>query len=335
MSIAKIAVVGCGGVSAMHFDAYRRHPERVRVVAVCDPNFESARRVQAQNQSAVAFGSLEEMIAGADWDVGIVCTPTSVREGVVRTLAAAGKHAFVEKPLADTLVEAEQLVAACADAGVQLAVDQNFRTHYPFDLARRIVAEGRLGRVLTINHQDLMFRQDGGWRADLPRYAMSVMGIHWLDGFRLLLGQEATSVTCRTHSSPQIACAGETEATVQIVFEGGAVATYVESFSSPVSRCETLITGEKGSLKLDYSGAAFWDAGAGREPSERWDNPHAGSEKPESVFAALDQLLTAIEQDSEPANSGRDNLKTVALLDAAYRSAETGQAVTLEHGRPL
>lgn len=335
MTIVKIAVIGCGGVSAMHFDAYRRHPERVQAVAVCDPNLEAAQRAGEQNGVVQAFGSVEELIQGADWDVGIVCTPTSVREPVVRALAAAGKHVFVEKPLADSWGEAERMVAACAEGGVKLAVDQNFRTHYPFDRARQVVAEGRLGRVLTILHQDLMFRQDQGWRAELPRYAMSVMGIHWLDGFRLLLGQEAASVVCHTHSSPQIACAGETEATAQIVFEGGTVATYVESFTSPVSRCETLIQGERGTLKLDYTEAAFWDAGAGREPSERWDNPHAGREKPESVFGALNQLLTAIEQGAEPPNSGRDNLKTVALLDAAYRSAETGQAVRLEQGRPV
>ena len=335
MTVAKIAVIGCGGVSAMHFDAYRRHPERIQVVAACDPRLEAAQRAQVQHGLAHAFDSVEDMIAGADWDVGIVCTPTSVRESVVRALAAAGKHVFMEKPLADTLPEAERLVAASADAGVQLAVDQNFRTHYPFDRARQVVAAGRLGRVLSIMHQDLMWRQDGGWRAELPRYAMSVMGIHWLDGFRLVLGQEATSVTCRTHSSPQIQCAGETDATALIEFEGGAVATYIESFSSPVSCCETLILGERGALKLDYSGVTLWDAGAGREPSERWDNPQAGGEKPESVFTALNQLLTAIEQNDEPANSGRDNLKTVALLDAAYRSAETGRTVMMERGRPL
>src|SRR5205823_690197 len=162
------------------------------------------------------FSSVAALIAGADWEVAVVCTPTPVREAVVSELASAGKHLLVEKPLAESYAEARRLVATCAAAGVQLAVDQNFRYHYPFDAARGLLAGGGVGRVLGVLHEDLFFRQDHGWRTERPRHALAVMGIHWLDGFRWLLGSEARTVRCQLHRSPAIRCAGETEAFLQL-----------------------------------------------------------------------------------------------------------------------
>ena len=69
--------------------------------------------------------------------------------------------------------EARRTVEACASAGVQLAVHQNFRYHYPFDLARSLVRAGRIGRVMTVLHRELLFRTDSGWRASTERHACS------------------------------------------------------------------------------------------------------------------------------------------------------------------
>ena len=181
-----------------------------------------------------------------------------------------------------------------------------------------------------------MFRQDAGWRTERPRHALSVMGVHWLDGFRRMLGDAARphSVTCRTWSSPPIRCAGETDASVRIVFTDGASVTYAQSFSSPVARTETLVFGERGTLVLGYNGAALFAGEDRREPSERWPNPYAGPNKPESAFALLNEVLTASEENREPANSGGDNLETVALLEAAYLSAERdGAPIRIEEIR--
>ena len=275
------------------------------------------------------------MIAGASWEVAAVCTPTPVREAVVRALAAAGKHLFVEKPLADSYEEACRMVTACQDAGVKLAVDQNFRYHYPFDQARALIAEGRIGKLVGITNYDLQFRQDRGWRVQSPRHTLSVMGIHWLDGFRWLLGCEARSLLCRTHRSPAIDCVGETDAVMQIAFENGVTVSYTQSFSSPLATTRTLILGEAGMLALDYDGLALFVRGAAHSPAEQWANPYAGPNKPESAFIGLNHLLTALETGGEPPNSGQDNLCTVALLDAAYRSAAKDRLISFEGGLPV
>jgi len=332
--VFEIAMVGCGGVSPMHLQGYAAHPARVRVAAACGPDAARAEAAKQQWQIPAVFHSVEEMIRGAEWDVAIVCTPTPVREAVVQQLAAAGKHVFVEKPLADSLEEARRMVDRCEKAGVKLAVDQNFRYHYPFDEARELIAAGRIGKDIGVTHQDLFFRQDRGWRTQHPRHALAVMGIHWLDGFRWMLGSEASALLCQTHRSRAIDCIGETDAVVQMAFANGASISYTQSFSSPLGSTRTLIIGEEGVLALDYDSTALHVKGAARTPAERWPNPFAGAKKPESVFVGLDHLLTAIETGGEPPNSGRDNLKTVALLDAAYRSAAESRLIQFEQGMP-
>lgn len=330
-----IAIVGCGGVSPMHLQGYAAHPERVRVVAACDPDAARAQAAGQQWQIPAVFSSVEEMIRGTEWEVAIVCTPTPVREAVVRQLAAAGKHLFVEKPLAVSLEEAQRMVERCEQAGVKLAVDQNFRYHYQFDQARELIAAGRIGHVMGVTHQDLFFRQDRGWRTQHPRHALAVMGIHWLDGFRWMLGSEASSLLCQTHRSRAIDCIGETDAVVQMAFADGTAVSYTQSFSSPLGSTKTLVIGDEGLLALDYDSTSLHVKGAARTPAERWPNPFAGAKKPESVFVGLDHLLTAIETGGEPANSGADNLKTVALLDAAYRSAAEGRLIRFGGGMPV
>jgi D-apiose dehydrogenase len=318
----KIAVVGCGGVSQMHFDGYVTHPDRLHISAACDLDEARVQAAQHKYEFDHAFTSVEEMIEGADWEVAVVCTPTPVRKQVVQTLAAAGKHILVEKPFSDTYAEAEEMVAIARDAGVKLAVDQNFRYHFPYEHARELVEEGLIGEVISIMHEDLMFRQDQGWRTQTERHAMSVMGVHWLDGMRWIVQSAPESIYSITRSSPAIDCVGETEAFTSIVFQNGVIGSYVETFTVPRRRAETIVSGVDGALILTYDGIAHHTKENRNGPKQTWENPYRGAAKPQSAYACLNELLVALEEGREPTNSGEDNLKTVALLDGAYRSAK-------------
>lgn len=327
-----VAVVGCGNVAQMHFKAYTDHPERIRLVAACDPERDHV--VQAQEKYGIdqGFASVEEMLSEADWDVGVVCTPTPVRREVIEQLSAAGKHIYVEKPFADTLAEAQAMVDIGERAGVTLAVNQNFRYHYPFDIARSVIAEGRIGQVVGVSHQNLQFRQDAGWRKQTERHSLSIMGVHWFDGFRWMLNDDAQSITGEVRSSPAIDCAGETDTHFQLTFDRDMVVSYVESFSSGYRKTETVAIGERGTLRFDYDGLDLFDANRSNEPVQRWEAPYRKERKPEATFQGLDEVFAALEAGTEPASSGRDNLRTIALLDGAYRSASEHRKISLQEG---
>jgi predicted dehydrogenase len=324
-----VALVGCGNISRMHANAYRPHPERIRLVAACDPIPEQVARAQSEYGISQGFSSIEEMVNGAKWDVAVVCTPTFVREEAIAQLAAAGKHIFVEKPLADSATEAQRMVDICDQAGVKLAVNQNFRYHYAFDEARGLIQAGRIGAVISVAHQELTFRQDKGWRIQSDRHALSVMGIHWFDGFRWMLNDEPVAISCQANSSPAIDAAGESDAVINIRFERGTMVSYVQSFSSLVKRIETVVIGETGTLRLTYDGLELYTNGNSAEPEYVWVNPSSGTNKPLATYVTFNQLLTALEEGGEPANGGHDNLRTVRMLDAAYESSIDGRPVSL------
>lgn len=325
----RIAVIGAGGVTEMHFDGFRMRPERIDVVAVVDPSPE--RREWAQSTYGVpnAYASVAEALAGTDFDVAVVCTPSHVRVATVRELAGAGKHLLVEKPFADGIDEAREMVAIADEAGVQLAVDQNFREHWGFETARGLIREGRIGRVHAINHRVLMHREDVGWRNEQPHHALMVMGVHWLDGFRRLLDADAVEVTAATYSSPAITAVGETDASVLVRFADGATVAYTESFSSWINLWDTVVLGDRGTLRI--AGGQVTVAGSDGEESHPVPLG-TGETKPLTAYGQLDALVDAVETGVEAPNSGRDNLKTVSLIDGAYRSAEAGRAVTLVDG---
>jgi D-apiose dehydrogenase len=329
VSVHNIAVIGCGGVSGMHFEGYGAHPERVRVVAACDPVAERRQWAEREHGVPRTFASVQDLLGYDGWEVAVVCTPSQVRESAVAALAAGGKHVLTEKPLSETYDEASRLVALCADAGVTLAVNQNFRDHYAFGIAAQLIAAGEIGPVLGISHRDLMFRQDRGWRTGRQRHAVSVMGVHWLDGFRQLTGHDATRVWAQAYSSPAIDCAGETDAFVQIEF-GPVPVSYVQSFSSRVAATETVVIGQQATLRFGYGTLTRVTA----EATTEWANPHAGAGKPESTYLSLSRLLDAIETGAQPANSGQDNLKTIALLTAVYQSASERRPIELKEGLP-
>ncbi len=339
VTVHNIAVVGCGNVSVMHFDGFRAHPERVRVVAACDPVPE--RRAWAEREYGVpkTFASVEDLLGDAsagppgasasDWDVAVVCTPSEVREPAVAALAGAGKHILVEKPLADTYANAARLVELCERSGVLLAVDQNFRDHYAFGIAARLIADGEVGPVLGIVQRDLMFRQDRGWRLEQPRHALSVMGVHWFDGFRQLVSWDATLVTARTYSSPAIDCAWRDRRLRADRLRPGPGQLHPELLQ-PVRRHR-----HGGHRRTGHAGVRLRHA----DPAQRGrhqgvDQPLRLPGKPESAFRSLGRLLDALGTPRPPSNSGRDNLKTIALLEAAYQSAEQGRAVELTGGLP-
>lgn len=323
----RIVIVGCGVVSDMHFRGYLAHPDRIEIVAAVDPSAERRQWVTDTFGIDTTFASIAEAIEGAAFDVAVVSTPSHVRLEAVAELAAAGKHLFVEKPLADGVAQAVEIVETADAAGVLLAVDQNFRYHYAFGHARDAIRAGRIGRVVSVDHRELMWREVVGWRAEQRHHALSVMGVHWFDGFRHILEREADWLVATTHRSAAMTAAGETDASIHVRF-GDVGVNYTQSFSSRVETIQTIVIGEAGTLLFDYDHLEIHTA----DGVEVVDNPWSGGNKPESAYLGLDDLLTAIDEGGQPTNSGTDNLRTLSLLEGAYRSAETGELVRFENG---
>ncbi len=320
----RIAIIGAGNISELHFEGIRRHTNRARVVALCDPNKESLETRAAKYGIAETYTNLADMISKAAPEVVVVCTPTHVRKDVLRPLIEAKIPVFCEKPFAETYAEAAEIEKQACDAGVPIAVNQNFRRHFTFTLAREILGRGDIGRPLHLTQYSMGLRSDTGWRLDRNRYVMAVMTIHWFDGYRYLLREEPETVYCRSVNSPATNGGEDTAVSVMLSFPGGAVVSLSESFSSFAIRKACTLDCEAGTLEMDY--AKLTEIRSGGERIEH-SNPF---DKAEATWYLLDDLLKAVEDNREPETSAADNLKSMRILEAAYRSTEEGRVVHLE-----
>jgi predicted dehydrogenase len=159
-----IAILGCGQVSNRHIQACVA-TEGADLTAFCDLDTRSAES-KAVNVSGVAvYNSAEQLAADESIDVVIVATPPDVRLEVVRPLLEAGKHLLVEKPFANSIAEAEIMVAVAGQQEVKLAVNQNFRFLEESQQIKALLDEGKLGTPFFISQLHSCWRnEEDGWR---------------------------------------------------------------------------------------------------------------------------------------------------------------------------
>jgi len=137
----RIGLIGCGRISKNHFDAIRK-VDGLSLAAVCDIDAERARRA-GEEQGVPSYRAIDDMLRAGEgetpFDVVAVCTPSGLHSAHGAAAARARKHVITEKPMAISLTQADELVHACDDAGVQLFVVKQNRLNPPIQLLKRAV----------------------------------------------------------------------------------------------------------------------------------------------------------------------------------------------------
>jgi len=323
-SLYRVGLVGAGNISKMHLDCIDRHPERMKVVALCDLDKEMLEHRAAEYGIEAKYTDLDDMVANAGLNVAVVCAPTHIRKQVLLPLIKAKIPVFCEKPFAETYAEAKEIEQAAREARVPVAINQNFRRHFSFSVARELIASGRLGEPLHLMQVSACLRHDKGWRLDRKRYVMSVMSIHWFDGYRYLLQDEPESVYCTSVNSPAIEGGKDTAVSVLLRFSKGVIVSFSESFSSFTKSNVCCLDCEAGGLRMGFEMLTEIRSD-GQEIQH--NNPY---DKPEATYWLLNNLMEAVENRREPETSATDNLKSMRILEAAYCSIEENRPVALE-----
>ena len=324
----RIALIGCGRIAPAHLDGLKPLSSRANVVAICDMN-EKLRQVRQQAYSIPnGFASVEELLEWNQFDIAAVLTPPDVRSGVCLPVLNAKKHLLVEKPFSHSLDEARTIVDAAEKAGVVLVVNQNFRWIQPAPILRERILNGKIGRVLSVLLVDTVWRDEsGGWRNSTSKLALSVMGVHWLDRIRWITGDEGVRIYTSSSISQILTSAGEDITSTVITLRSGAVATLVHHWASRSRGANNSlqVDGVDGSV-IAKGGELIWIGKDGKRTKES----SSGVALPSAMSSSWTELLDSIDEGRMPHHSGRDNLRTVALLEGAYRSASTGKSVELK-----
>lgn len=338
----RIGVIGCGFFAQNHLHSWSGLAEKgVRLAAVCDVDAGKARAVGEQF-GVPYYSDAERMLDAERLDVADVVTRHDTHRPLAEISIARGLATIVQKPFASTWEDCVAIVEAARKAGAWLAVHENFRFQAPMRAVRKTIDSGAIG---TPSWARIQFRtgfdvyRTQPYFYDEERLAIADVGIHVLDLARFFLG-EVEHISCETQRrNPRVRA--EDTATMLLRHESGAVSvvecTY-ESRRLPDHFPETLlvIEGPEGAIALDgdcrmtvTSNGRMWTEDTGSALLAWTERPWHVAQQ--GVLGACGHFLDCLQRGVPAETSGEDNLKTYALVDAAYRAAAERRAV--EPGR--
>jgi len=340
----RIGIVGAGFiVNDCHLVAYRKAGFNPVALAART----TARAEEAARRHAVprVHASPEALLEDPTIEVLDLAVPPQAQLPLIRAACARGtlKGILAQKPLGVNYAEAVEAVAACRAAGIVLAVNQNMRYDPGVRAGRELLASGRLGEPVLASIDMRGIPHWMPWQQELGWVTLRIMSIHHLDCFRFWFGDPA-----------RIYCSVRTDPRTRFPHSDG-IAAYILEYDSGL-RCVGLDDtwtgpakeGCPADLRIGWriegtDGLAIGDVGWCKDPytspsTLRWAaKGHTAFEEPrwtsswfpDAFIGTMAQLLVALEDGKPPEISGEDNLRTMALVEAAYRSVETRRAVEL------
>ena len=324
----RIAITGAGMISWFHLVGWRNLGERVRVVAVCDPDLGRARKRAAEFGIPHVYGDAEAMLAAEDVDALDVITPRRTHAGWVEAAAERGIDVLCQKPLTPTLAESEALVRRVAGKS-RLMAHENWRFRPWYRELRRWIAAGDLGDIILARMATMtsgLLPDASGVRPLLvrepycqveERLMIAEVLIHHLDVMRYLCGELRVIAARGARTVPDVV--GETVAAIFLETASGmpveVTGTMVAAGLPPRTLDRLEVIGSKAS-------ATFVDLELrrhGADPrSHRYDHDHGYQASFDGVIAHFVGCLeTGGPFETDPA----DNLETLRLVEHAYWAA--------------
>jgi len=339
----RIGILGSGFiVNDCHLVAYRK--AGFNPVAIASRKKENAERVARRHNIGTVSDGYDQLLDDPSIEVLDIAVPPNTQLGLIKAACARKtvKGILAQKPLGMNYAEAVEAVHACEAAGIKLAVNQNMRYDHSVRAAKTLLESGTLGEPVFATIEMRAIPHWMPWQKDLGWLTLRIMSIHHLDTFRYWFG-EPEGIYCSVRTDPR----------TQFPHTDG-ICTYILEYANGL-RCVAIDDTWAGPAKEgcpgdNYirwriegtNGLALGDIGWCKEPftspstiryagkgdrefhEPRW----LESWFPDAFIGPMAQLLIALENGTEPAISGRDNLKTMALVEGAYESAKQRRIVT-------
>lgn len=333
-----IGIVGCGGiVNYAHLIAYKNH--NLNVLACYDINAEIANKTAQTHGIPRVYEHLDELLGDPNVQiVDIAVQPWHQRE-IAEQALAAGKHLLCQKPLSDVFVNAVAIAEAGQRAGKKVAVNQQMRWSAGIAAARDVIRRGIIGQPtdaqiqVTTNTPWHMWP----WLANSPRLEVNYHSIHYIDSMRSLFG-DPEWVTSRHARYPTQQSVGETKTITVLDYAAGLQALIAVNHSdeSPDNYATFRFLGTAGLIKGTIG--LMYNYPNGRpdtfelhlhkdQPSDWQVFDLKSLWIPDAFIGPMASLMEAIQTGGEPETNALDNLNTLRIVEAAYRSATEHRSV--------
>ncbi len=335
-------IVGVGMIAGFHAEAITR-VKGARLAGIASRNAASARTLADKHGVPFSTGKLDELLARPDVQVVCITTPSGAHQEPALAAIAAGKHVVIEKPIEITTERADRILAAAEQAGVRVVPIFQGRFGTGARTVKAALDAGRFGRLVLASayvkwHRDASYYT--GWKGTLDLDGGGVVinqSIHGLDLLQWFAGmpEEVFAFkTRRVHTGIQ----AEDTASAALRFPSGALGTFEATTAAwPGWSRRIELCGENGSVVLEDDTIARWnfreelpEDAAIREPRDSGMGSGAAAANAISYEGHLRQIQDLVDslRDHRPtAISGHEARKSVALVNALYASAATGQPV--------
>jgi predicted dehydrogenase len=342
----QLAVLGAGRIAQVHLRGYNRIRDKVNVCAVVDVREEVARSTAADWGVGKTYPTLDQLLTNEPCDAVDICLPHDAHVECVEAACAAGKHVLLEKPIARTIQEADQIISSAARRGLTLMIGHNHVFNPIVEKAKQIMAEGLIGRphlVKVFSFGWLLFAAED-FRKSKSRTGGGVFidtGTHFVYILRHLLGS-VESVLALQANSVRDEMEGEDNAIVSLRFSNGCVGEITTSYAARIPGWEQgfpsgweqglVILGERGAIRLNLTEDELsLYSEQDRFPMELrgWTTIRLRNAYADSFNLEVEHFIDSLIHRSTPRVPGSEGRKTLEIIDAAYRSAETGHLISL------
>jgi predicted dehydrogenase len=321
-----VACIGMGWWSDVLADAIKRSG-RLRIAA-CYSRSGDKRTAFAAKYGCRAAPSYESILADASIDAIVNTTPNNVHLETARAAANAGKHVFLDKPIANTVADGRAITDACRRAGVVLAIGYQRRRESHFRWIRRQIDDGAFGKLVNAEaniSRDRLGKIDlSSWRytaEGMPGGVMLQIGIHYVDVLEYLLGP----VKAVSAMLAQLVLPGDNADVSSVVMEhaNGALSTVNASYASASEHYVMNIYGKEANAYYDlHQGLRFLKRGS--ERAETVSVP-----KTDAIVEELEEFARAVRGEGRPEMSGERATASLAVIRAGILSAREGRRVAV------
>ncbi|MCA9271139.1 MAG: Gfo/Idh/MocA family oxidoreductase [Planctomycetales bacterium] len=346
-----IGCIGAGFIMAdCHLVAYRAAGFNPTAIASRRPRH--AKEVAARHQIPKVYRTYHELLDDPEIQVVDIGVPPDVQLEVIREAVKRKDHLrgiLAQKPIGMNYQEAKEAVRLCSQAGVALAVNQNMRYDQSVRACKSLLSSGQLGQPVLASIDMRAIPHWMPWQKRLRWLTLRIMSIHHLDTFRYWFGDPAR-VMASVRPDPRTARAfRHSDGICMYILEyaNGLRAIGIDDVWAGPSRegaAEDIgihwrVEGTEGMAR----GTIGWPKFPLREPSTldytttaigKWKSPRwKEAWFPDAFAGTMAQLLVALENNETPEISGKDNLQTMALVEACYLSAAEHRSVTLAEAK--
>lgn len=351
----KLGIIGFGGMGNHHFKHVTQEIGRLEVKGVYDIKEEP--REKARELGLVAYDSAEALLADKEIDLVLVSTPNNWHKYYVEAALRAGKNVVCEKPVMMNSRELEEVIAVAKESGKVFTIHQNRRWDRDYLLVKRELESGRIGMPFFIESRVQGARGiPGDWRCTKVAGGGMMLdwGVHLIDQMLMLFDCPVTEVYANVlnikYRDPQNDV--DDNIKVHLKFKNGVCATVEVGTYNMIALPRWYVCGDKGTMKIDDWGSGadivyakdvemVWEnsiiytaAGPTRtmapRPKETVEERHVDIDAKKSVYLFYENVLDTIEGKAELIVRPDQAMRSMKVMEAAFRSSEQGICVKEE-----